>query len=137
MSGPFRFAVGADGQSADEWCSIARRAEALGYSTLFVADHYNLPAGNPIYPHQHLAPLTAMAVAATSTTTLRIGALSDSSLVAVPVGHVRRVVCASPALLKQAGLTAGVDGCRAGWILLLRIDRQHRRELAWSLASER
>ena len=28
---------------------------------------------------------------------VRIGALPDSTLTAVPVGHVRRVVCASPA----------------------------------------
>jgi DNA-binding transcriptional LysR family regulator len=34
---------------------------------------------------------------------IRIGVLSDSSLVAIPVGHVRRVVCASPALLKRVG----------------------------------
>jgi DNA-binding transcriptional LysR family regulator len=34
---------------------------------------------------------------------IRIGALSDSSLVAIPVGHVRRVVCASPALLRRVG----------------------------------
>ena len=34
---------------------------------------------------------------------IRIGTLSDSSLVAVPVGHVRRVVCGSPALLKRVG----------------------------------
>jgi DNA-binding transcriptional LysR family regulator len=37
---------------------------------------------------------------------VRIGALSDSSLIAVPVGHVRRVVCASPALLKRVGTPA-------------------------------
>ena len=35
---------------------------------------------------------------------VRIGALSDSSLVAIPLGHVRRVVCASPALLKRVGM---------------------------------
>jgi DNA-binding transcriptional LysR family regulator len=34
---------------------------------------------------------------------VRIGALSDSSLIAIPVGKVRRVVCASPALLKRVG----------------------------------
>jgi DNA-binding transcriptional LysR family regulator len=34
---------------------------------------------------------------------IRIGALSDSSLVAVPVGATRRVVCASPAYLKRHG----------------------------------
>lgn len=34
---------------------------------------------------------------------VRIGRLPDSSLVAVPVGHTRRVLCASPAYLKRAG----------------------------------
>lgn len=34
---------------------------------------------------------------------VRIGALADSALVAVPVGEVRRVVCASPGYLAQAG----------------------------------
>ena len=34
---------------------------------------------------------------------VRIGALADSSMVAVPVGQVRRVVVASPALLRTAG----------------------------------
>jgi DNA-binding transcriptional LysR family regulator len=34
---------------------------------------------------------------------VRIGALADSSMVAVPVGHIRRVVVASPALLRSAG----------------------------------
>jgi len=35
---------------------------------------------------------------------LRIGLLPDSSLRAIRVGHVRRVVCASPAYLKRHGL---------------------------------
>jgi DNA-binding transcriptional LysR family regulator len=34
---------------------------------------------------------------------VRIGHLGDSSLVAIPVGQVRRVVCASPQYLRQAG----------------------------------
>jgi DNA-binding transcriptional LysR family regulator len=34
---------------------------------------------------------------------VRIGQLPDSSLVALPVGETRRVVCASPAYLKRAG----------------------------------
>lgn len=34
---------------------------------------------------------------------VRIGALPDSSLTAVPVGHVRRVVCAAPAFLRDHG----------------------------------
>lgn len=35
---------------------------------------------------------------------VRIGRLADSSLIAVPVGQVRRVVCASPALLDADGV---------------------------------
>jgi DNA-binding transcriptional LysR family regulator len=34
---------------------------------------------------------------------LRIGPLQDSSLVAIPVGRVRRIVCASPAYLRAHG----------------------------------
>lgn len=34
---------------------------------------------------------------------IRIGALADSSLVAVELGHTRRVVCATPAFLKRHG----------------------------------
>lgn len=34
---------------------------------------------------------------------VRIGALADSSLVAIGIGRTRRVVCASPALLKRHG----------------------------------
>jgi DNA-binding transcriptional LysR family regulator len=34
---------------------------------------------------------------------VRIGQLPDSSLVALPIGETRRVVCASPAYLKRAG----------------------------------
>ena len=36
--------------------------------------------------------------------TLRIGALADSTLVALEVGRTRRVVCASPACLKRQGV---------------------------------
>ncbi len=34
---------------------------------------------------------------------VRIGRLPDSSLVAIPVGHARRVLCASPGYLRRAG----------------------------------
>lgn len=37
---------------------------------------------------------------------LRIGPLADSSMVAIPVGEVRRVVCASPALIERLGRPA-------------------------------
>ena len=35
---------------------------------------------------------------------LRIGHLADSSMVAVPVGQMRRVVCASPEVLREYGM---------------------------------
>ena len=35
---------------------------------------------------------------------VRIGALADSSLVAIPVGSLRRVVCASPQYLRKHGV---------------------------------
>jgi len=40
---------------------------------------------------------------------VRIGALPDSSLTAVPVGHVRRVVCAAPDFLRQHGAPRDLD----------------------------
>ncbi|MGH7882402.1 MAG: LLM class flavin-dependent oxidoreductase, partial [Candidatus Dormibacteraceae bacterium] len=62
---PFRFAVvTAQVSSAQEWVSIARRVESTGYTTLLMPD---APAG-PV-----LSPLPALAVAAASTTTLRLG----------------------------------------------------------------
>ena len=35
---------------------------------------------------------------------IRIAPVTDSGLVAIPVGHVRRVVCAAPSLLEQQGI---------------------------------
>lgn len=62
---------------------------------------------------------------------VRIGALPDSSLTAVPVGQVRRVVCAAPAFLRQHGappdldalprfctITAAMEGRGAQWRFL-------------------
>jgi probable F420-dependent oxidoreductase len=74
---PFRFAVQTtSAHSATEWRDLARRVEGLGYTTLFLADHYLGPgpagAGTLLEPQQ-LAPIAAMAAAAAWTTTLRIG----------------------------------------------------------------
>lgn len=74
---PFRFAVQmTQVTSATDWRDFARRAEGLGYSTLFLADHYLGPGpdgtGTLMEPQQ-LAPIAAMASAAAWTSTLRIG----------------------------------------------------------------
>jgi probable F420-dependent oxidoreductase len=62
---PFRFGVvAAQARSGEEWAEKARRVEALGYATLVIPDNLQYT----------LAPLPALAVAATATRTLRVGA---------------------------------------------------------------
>ena len=62
----FRFGVQAHiATTGDEWADLARRAEDLGYSTLFMPDHFG----------DQLAPVPALMAAAAATTTLRVGTL--------------------------------------------------------------
>ncbi len=62
----FRFGVqAATATSGAEWAGIARRAEELGYATLFMPDHFG----------DQLAPVPALMAAADATTDLRVGAL--------------------------------------------------------------
>ncbi|MEU6644410.1 TIGR03621 family F420-dependent LLM class oxidoreductase [Saccharomonospora sp. NPDC046836] len=74
---PFRFAVQATkATSAAAWRDLARKVEDLGFSTMFVADHYlgKGPASREArWPPQYLAPISAMATAAAVTETLRVG----------------------------------------------------------------
>jgi probable F420-dependent oxidoreductase len=74
---PFRFAVQAtNAVGARDWRDTVRRVEDLGYSTLFLADHYlgPGPAQRAAHtPRQDLAPIAAMAAAAALSETLRIG----------------------------------------------------------------
>ncbi len=64
MTHGFRFGVEMmapfDGLS---WVDSAKEVETLGYSTLFVPDHF----------HEGYGPITAMATAAMATTTLKVG----------------------------------------------------------------
>ena len=74
---PFRFSVQAfEADSGPQWTGVARRAEELGYSTLFTTDHYFGP-GDISTTSGHrpvdVAPLTAMTAAAMATTRLRVG----------------------------------------------------------------
>ena len=65
MHRPFRFGVvTAYAQSHTAWITTARRVEELGYATLLIPDRVSIGS---------LAPLTALAVAAQATTSLRIG----------------------------------------------------------------
>jgi probable F420-dependent oxidoreductase len=63
----FRFGVQSGGAtSAREWRDKARKVEALGYSTLFMPDHF---IDTP------LAPMVGIAMAAEATESLRVGTL--------------------------------------------------------------
>ena len=62
----FRFGVQlSNAASGAAWRDTARKIEALGYSTLFIPDHFE----------DQFGPLVALTVAAEATTTLRVGSL--------------------------------------------------------------
>jgi probable F420-dependent oxidoreductase len=61
----FRFGVTGRGSTFAEWRDFAIRAEALGYATLVLPDHFA----------RQLAPIPALCAAAQVTTTLRLGTL--------------------------------------------------------------
>ena len=62
----FRFGVQlSNAPSGEAWAAAARRAESLGFSSLFMPDHFG----------DQLAPVPALMAAADATTTLRVGAL--------------------------------------------------------------
>ena len=62
---PFRFGVTGRGATMAEWRDFARKAEALGYATLVLPDHFG----------RQLAPFTALAAAAQATSSLRLATL--------------------------------------------------------------
>ncbi|HEX2562871.1 MAG TPA: TIGR03621 family F420-dependent LLM class oxidoreductase [Acidimicrobiales bacterium] len=63
---PFRFGVQLSrADTGAEWAALARKAEGLGYSTLFVPDHFG----------DQLSPAVALMSAADATTDLRVGPL--------------------------------------------------------------
>lgn len=68
MTNPRPFRFGADLQAPlpdRSFADSARELEALGFSTVFVPDHFD----------EGLGPITAMAIAAAATTTLNVGTL--------------------------------------------------------------
>jgi probable F420-dependent oxidoreductase len=77
MPRPFRFAVQSfSASSGKQWRERARRAEALGYSALHLADHILGPGpaiAKANHPIQELAAVPAMMSAADATTTLKVG----------------------------------------------------------------
>jgi probable F420-dependent oxidoreductase len=100
---PFRFGVIVHKTaSAKDFTELARRTEALGYSTLFVPDHF--------VDHE-LAPTVALAHAAAVTDTLRIGPLVLGNDYKHPVVLAREVGTLD--LLSDGRLELGIG---AGWM---------------------
>lgn len=66
MARKFRFGIQTSrAGSREEWAAKAKKIEELGFSTLFIPDHFE----------DQFAPLIALTAAADATTTLRVGTL--------------------------------------------------------------
>src|SRR4249919_351318 len=131
----FRFGVEMmrpfDGMS---WADSARQLESLGYSTLFVPDHF----------HEGLGPITAMTAAAMATTTLKVAPMvlnTDLRHPAILARELASIDIVSGGRL-EVGLGAGynpLDYSRSGIAMdppKVRVDRliEHTRVLKtlWS-----
>jgi len=102
MDTPFRFGIVSEVTTREDWVALARRSEALGYSTLLVGEHPSFGGTGPI--------AAAMAAAA-ATTSLRVG------------WHVLANSFRNPVLLAQEAATIDVLsggrlelGIGAGWL---------------------
>ena len=104
MAHPRKFRFGVQASTAadgDEWRGLARKVEDLGYSTLFMPDHFG----------EQLAPVPALMAAADATTLLRIGALVFDNDYKHPVVLAKEA--ATLDLLSGGRLELGLG---AGWM---------------------
>ena len=103
MAHKFRFGI-QTGQapSAQAWADKARKIEELGYSTIFIPDHFN----------EQLAPLIALQAAADATTTLRVGTMVLDNDYRHPLVLAKEL--ATLDLLSDGRLEAGLG---AGWMV--------------------
>jgi probable F420-dependent oxidoreductase len=101
MANAFRFGVELHSSfEGSTWADTVRELEALGYSTLFVPDHFD----------EGLGPITAMATAAIVTTTLNVGSLVFDCDYRHPAVLAREL--ASIDVLSEGRLEVGLG---AGW----------------------
>ncbi|MHB1711650.1 MAG: TIGR03621 family F420-dependent LLM class oxidoreductase, partial [Acidimicrobiales bacterium] len=99
---PFRFAVQlSKADSGSSWRNLARKVENLGYSTLFVPDHFEDQYG----------PLVALTVAAEATSTLRVGSLVFGNDYRHPVVLAKEI--ATLDLMSEGRVEFGLG---AGWM---------------------
>jgi len=98
----FRFGVqNSRAATGEEWAAKARKIEDLGYSTLFIPDHFD----------DQLAPMPAMMAAAAATKTLRVGGLVLDNDYKHPVVHAKEL--ATIDVLSGGRLELGIG---AGWM---------------------
>lgn len=98
----FRFGVQLSRAPAlKEWRASARRIEDLGYSTLFLPDHFD----------DQFGPLVALTVAAEATSTLKVGSLVFDNDYRHPLVLAKE--CATLDLASEGRLEVGVG---AGWL---------------------
>lgn len=98
----FRFGVQlSHAESAADWAELARKAEDLGYSSLFLPDHFG----------SQLAPAPALTAAAGATNALRVGTLVLDNDYRHPV--VTAMDMATVDLLSDGRLELGIG---AGWM---------------------
>ncbi len=98
---PFRFGIKLrNAPSGAAWRDMARKAENLGYSTLFLADHFE----------ESWNPTVALTVAAEVTTTLKLGALVYDNDYRHPLVLARDV--AAMDLFSEGRVEFGIG---AGW----------------------
>ena len=99
---PFRFGVQlSNAPSGAAWRELARTVEGLGYSTLFIPDHFGDQYG----------PLVALTVAAEATTDLRVGSLVFGNDYRHPIVLAKEV--ATLDLLSEGRVEFGLG---AGWL---------------------
>lgn len=99
----FRFAIQASeaSESGRAWKELAQKAEGLGYSTLFVPDHLD---------DGQFSPIVAMTMAASVTSSLRVGSLVFDNDYRHPVVLAREM--ATLDVLSEGRLEVGIG---AGW----------------------
>ena len=99
---PFRFGVQLSRtDTGPSWRAMARKVEDLGYSTLFIPDHFE----------DQFGPLVALTVAAEATTTLRVGSLVFGNDYRHPVVLAKEV--ATLDLFSEGRVEFGLG---AGWM---------------------
>ena len=99
---PFRFAVQlSNASSGASWRELARTIEGLGYSTLFIPDHFE----------DQFGPLVALTVAAEATTELNVGSLVFGNDYRHPIVLAKEV--ATLDLMSEGRVEFGLG---AGWM---------------------